>query len=92
MAVIDTASKKVTEKIPVGKAPDGWAVDPGPPAMAYVTNSGEDSVSVIEPSARKVTGTVKVGKGPDGITVDPTTHTVYTANADDDSVSVIATR
>lgn len=44
---------------------------------------------MVDPTTRTVTATGKVGKGPDGIAVDPTTHTVYTANAGDDSVSVI---
>ncbi len=33
--------------------------------------------------------TVGVGNGPDGIVVDPTTHTLYTDNEHDDSVSVV---
>ena len=48
-------------------------------------------MSVVNPATRKVTATVKVGKGPDGIAVDPATHTVYTANAGDGTVSVITT-
>ena len=45
VSVIDTGSRKVTETIPVGKTPDGWAVDPGT-HTAYITNSGDDSMSV----------------------------------------------
>jgi hypothetical protein len=38
----------------------------------------------------RVTATVPAGKGPSGVAVDPGTHTVYVANNDDNTVSVIS--
>ncbi|OBA78582.1 hypothetical protein A9W99_23185 [Mycobacterium sp. 1164966.3] len=38
-----------------------------------------------------VTATIPVGKHPEGVTVDPATHTAYTANYGDNTVSVIDT-
>ena len=37
----------------------------------------------------RVTGTIAVGEGPAGVAVDPGTQTVYVANRDDNTVSVI---
>ncbi len=65
-------------------------MDPGT-HTAYITNSGDDSMSVVDNATRKVTATVKVGKGPDGIAVDTATHIVYTVNEGDGTVSVIST-
>ena len=36
-----------------------------------------------------VTATIGVGSRPDGVAVDPATHTVYVANFNDGTVSVI---
>lgn len=54
---------------------------------AGVASSG--SQDLPSPVSYRVTGTVTVGKGPKGVAVDPGTHTVYVANRDDDTVSVI---
>ena len=48
-------------------------------------------MSVVDPQARKITAVVKVGKAPEGIGINTATHTVYTANLGDGSVSVIST-
>jgi YVTN family beta-propeller protein len=53
----------------------------------YVTNTGDDTVSVI--GAYNEVSTVPVGSGPMGVAVDPLTNTIYTANAEGNSVSVI---
>jgi YVTN family beta-propeller protein len=39
----------------------------------------------------KVPPTVAVGNGPDGLASDPATHTVYSSNQNDNSVSVVST-
>ena len=79
MSVIDASTRTVTATVPVGKDPDGVAVDPGTHTV-YVTNFGDDTVSVIDGSTRTVTATVPVGKDPVGVAVDPGTHTVYVTN------------
>lgn len=38
-----------------------------------------------------VAATIRVGKSPEGIAIDPARHTLYTANNDDNTVSVIDT-
>jgi len=78
---------RVTATVPIGKNPDGVAVDPGTHAV-YVANAFDNTVSVIDASTRTVTATVPVGYDPVGVAVDPGTHTVYVTNFDGDTVSV----
>ncbi len=83
-------SSRVTATIPVGKHPEGVAVDPTT-HTAYTANFSDSTVSVIDTISRTVTATIPVGRGPEGVAVDPTTHTACTANNRDDTVSVIDT-
>jgi serine/threonine-protein kinase len=78
----------VTATIPVGKHPEGVAVDSAA-HIAYSANYVDSSVSVIDTDSRAVTATIAVSRGPLGIAVDPAARTVYTANNRDDTVSVI---
>jgi YVTN family beta-propeller protein len=64
----------------------------------YVSNQDEDTVSVLDGGActlthqsgcRHTEPTTTVGIGPNGIAVDQRTDTVYAANQDDNTVSVI---
>ena len=81
---------RVTATVPIGKNPDGVAVDPGTHAV-YVANAFDNTVSVIDASTRTVTATVPVGYDPVGVAVDPGTHTVYVTNlvGANNTVSVI---
>jgi YVTN family beta-propeller protein len=64
----------------------------------YVSNQDENTVSVLDGGActlthqsgcRHTAPTTTVGNGPNGIAVDQRTNTVYAANQDDNTVSVI---
>ena len=68
----------------------GVAVDPGTRTV-YVTNNGDNSVSVIDASTRTVTATVPANN-PFEVAVDPGTRTVYVTNEDDGTVSLIESR
>lgn len=81
-------SSAITATIPVGKHPQGVAVDPTT-HTAYVANYGDNTLSVIDTTSRIVTGTIPVGQHPQGVAVDPTTHTVCATNNRDDTVSVV---
>ena len=59
--------------------------------FAYVTNVGEDIVSVIDTESNIVVDTVSVGDEPRGIAITPAGSRVYVANQSDDTVSVIDT-
>lgn len=58
---------------------------------AYISNSGDNTVSVIDMSANSVTKTVSVGKKPYGVAVHPEGTYAYVANFGSHSVSVINT-
>jgi YVTN family beta-propeller protein len=64
----------------------------------YVVSLGTNTVSVIDgktcnatvtSGCRRIPPTVTVGGGPDGLAVDQATDTVYVANVNDNTVSVI---
>ena len=80
----------VTATIPVGSTPEGVAVDSST-GIAYVTNRGDDSVSVISTATNTVTATIPVGDGPDGVALDAAAGTAYVANNLAGTVSVIST-
>src|ERR1044072_2664410 len=55
----------------------------------YVTNSGNNTVSVIDTATNTVVATIPVGS-PQGIAVTPNGAFAYVANADSNTVSVIS--
>jgi YVTN family beta-propeller protein len=59
--------------------------------FAYVTNMGDNTVSVIDTDTNRVVATVPVGPVPYGVAVDPRGDRVYISNQGDGSVSVIDT-
>lgn len=85
---VATISSTITATIPVGKHPQGVAVDPTT-HTAYVANYGDNTLSVVDTANRTVTGAIPVGQHPQGVAVDPTTHTVCVTNNRDDTVSVV---
>jgi YVTN family beta-propeller protein len=59
--------------------------------VAYVTNKGDDTVSVIDIVARQVLATIPVGSFPDDIVVHPNGRQVYVVSYLDNSISIIDT-
>lgn len=57
--------------------------------FAYITNSGDNTVSVIDTSTDTVTTTISVGGQPCGVAISPDGTRVYVTNGADDTVSVI---
>jgi YVTN family beta-propeller protein len=84
-------ASRVTATVPVGQGPTWVAVDPGTHTV-YVTNQGDNTVSVIDPSTRTVTATMPTGMAPQNVAVDPGAHTVYVPDNGDNTVSVIESR
>jgi YVTN family beta-propeller protein len=75
-----------------------WAALDGATHTLYVANEGDDTVSVIDTAAcnamhtagcSQTPPTIAVGSEPDGVAVDQQTDTVYVANYNDNTVSVI---
>lgn len=96
LSVIDTATRKVTGTIDVGKGPNAVAVD-ATTHTVYVRNSTDQTLSVVDPATKSVTATIPLGdpsKGTgtwNGLVIDPVTHTLYVTNRDENSVTVIDT-
>lgn len=74
----------------VGNDPRGIAVTPDQ-NYAYITNYGDDTVSVIRIDGYQVIDTIAVGDGPYGISTTPSGALVYVVNQLDGTVSVIDT-
>jgi YVTN family beta-propeller protein len=66
--VYDLATKKLSEKINVGKCPNWFAITSDGKYVS-VTNSESDSVSIIDAKTQKVLSEIPVGKGPKRIDV-----------------------
>ena len=70
----------------------GFSARPAAAApFAYVTNAGDNTVSVIDTATNTATATVGVGTQPVSVAVSPDGKFVYVVNAVSNNVSVIAT-
>jgi YVTN family beta-propeller protein len=71
----------------------GWLYPMGLQArpFAYITNEGDDTVSVIDTTTNAVTATIPVGSNPFGVAVHPDGTRVYVTNSHEGTVSVIDT-
>ena len=76
--------------ISVGSSPEEVAISPNG-ATAYVTNEGDNTVSVIDTESNDATGMISVGSAPFGVAVTPTGTEVYVTNVGGNTVSVIDT-
>ena len=81
---VDAATRRVVQRITVGRDPAGVAAGHG---AVWVANSGDRSVSWINPSTNTVVKRVPVGNGPTGIALGD--GAVWVANSLDNSVSRI---
>lgn len=76
--------------IRVGKDPNGVAITHDG-LRVYVTNRGNNTVSVIDTATNNVIDTIIVGSNPYGVAVNKNGTKVYVTNMGSDSVSVIDT-
>jgi DNA-binding beta-propeller fold protein YncE len=83
--------------VPVGSGPGTPGIDAATNTI-YVPNGNDNTVSVIDGAtcdAQNTSGcsqtppTVATGSGADQVALDPSTHTVYVANFNDNTVSVL---
>ena len=86
--LIDTGTDAVIAKIPVGMHPAQVVLTPDG-LFAYITNGGDNSVTVIDAIARSVVATITVGKFPHGLRFAPDGRQAYVANLKGGTVSVI---
>jgi len=81
------AAPVVLTTIRVGTSPQGVAVNAAT-GRAYVTNTGDNTVSVIDTTANKALTTIRVAS-PIGVAVNATTGWAYVTNFSANTVSVI---
>jgi YVTN family beta-propeller protein len=58
-------------------------------SIAYITNQGDNTVSVIDIQENKVISTLKVGKAPVGVAVSTKLKRVFISNVESNNISVI---
>jgi len=84
----DPGAFKEIVRLPVGRLPEAVGFDAGR-GVAYVANSGENTVSLIDGGKFDVFATIVVGPSPKAVVVDPVTGRVYVPSQTDDLVRVI---
>lgn len=87
---IDTVTDEVAARVVVGKHPAHVVVS-ADSRWAYVTNGGDNTVSVVDTASLKVVDTVPTGDYPHGLRLSPDGKQVYVANLKGNTVSVIDT-
>ena len=87
---IDPSNDTVVTKVPVGTQPTHVVVSPDG-RFAYVTNGGDNTVSVIDTAAQRLVATIAVGQFPHRLRISPDGEQVYVANLKGGAVSVIDT-
>lgn len=97
VSVINTSDNTVIDTDPIAAGITPITVGSQPIVIAYdlinhdmyVTNQGDDSVSVIDTTTNQVIDTIKVGDFPTGIAYDIIHERMYVTNQDDSTISVI---
>jgi len=83
MAVVDAATGRLIQTVPIGEGCDGVSFDPGT-GCAYAAN-GEGTVTIVHDYGKghfTVTATVPTRKGARTLTVDEKTHLLYLPTAE----------
>jgi YVTN family beta-propeller protein len=88
VAVIDTASNKVTGKITGMKRIHGIALDKAK-NQGFISDGGSNEVAVFDLKTLAVTKKVKAGTNPDGIVYDEVSHRVFAFNGGTKDATVI---
>ncbi len=94
VVVIDTVTNAVVGKIPAGPGVHGIAV--APDGRGYITNGGDDTVSIVDLKTLQLLGKVStkgsdvtVRQNPDAICYEPKQKEIYAFNHSGKSVTVI---
>jgi len=89
--VIDTQSKKVISKHPLGG--EGYTCILSPDhKVLYISCWGCDKIIFFDTGSEQITGSVAVGDNPNDLCITANGQYLFVANANDNSVSVIDTR
>jgi len=88
VAVADTRSGKVLNRIPVGHAPKGISLSPDA-RRAWVANSWSDSISEIDTASLETVRTLPAGFEPNAVVADSKGAFLYAANRISNDISVL---
>lgn len=87
---IDTETDEMVARVGVGRHPAHVVVS-ADSRWAYVTNGGDNTLSVVDTTSLKVVDTLPTGAFPHGIRLSPDGKQAYVANLKGGTVSVIDT-
>jgi YVTN family beta-propeller protein len=90
IAVLDSASNRVTASIPIPAGPHGLVVTPDG-RWVYASSDGDSVVSVIDTASDTVSTTIQVGATPHGLAITPDGSRVLVAGFGTDAVEAIDT-
>jgi len=88
LSVLNAENNSVVATIPLHDQPISIDLD-APHDLAYVANSGSNTISVIDLKARHETAQIGTGEQPAAVRVTPDGNTVVVANHGGNSVSVV---
>lgn len=77
-------------KITVGSEPNSATANPSNTRI-YITNRGDNTVSIVNPKTDTVVDTISVGGSPHGVAFNQDGSKAYVANCSDNNISVIDT-
>ncbi len=86
--ITTASSPTLVATVPVGNDPYGVAVD-ATDDLVYVSNYGDNTVSVIDGLSNTVRQTIPVGSNPQGVAFNPAGASAYIANGGSNTMSVI---
>jgi YVTN family beta-propeller protein len=66
LVVVDTATRAVVKRLPLGRGASGILIPPGG-ARAYVALTGDNAIAVIDLATLTEIGRLSTGSGPDGM-------------------------
>ena len=89
--VLDTKSKKVISKFPIGGEGYTCLLSPNH-KMLYISCWGCDKIVLFDTDLQKITGSIPVGDNPNDLCITKNGKYLYVANANDNTVSVIDTK
>jgi YVTN family beta-propeller protein len=88
LSVIDSKKNAVVATIALGRRPVSIDLD-ADGALAYVANSGSNSISIIDLKARQQIAVIGAGEEPAAVRLAPDNNTLVVANRRGNSVSII---
>lgn len=90
VVALDSLSHALGPPSRVGRQPEGIVASQDGHRL-YVSNGGDDTVSIVDADTRSEIATIAVGRYPTGLALSPDGTRLYVADTDDDSISIVDT-